>query len=46
MSGRSTICFPERAELDTRYMATCSAWADAKILARTPLVIFTGLGAS
>lgn len=46
VSGRSTIGFPERAELDTRYMATCSPWADARILARTPLVIFTGLGAS
>jgi exopolysaccharide production protein ExoY len=46
VSGRSTIGFPKRAELDVQYMATCSLWADAKILARTPLVIFTGLGAS
>jgi exopolysaccharide production protein ExoY len=46
VSGRSTAGFPERAELDTRYMAICGPWADAKILARTPLVILTGLGAS
>ena len=45
VSGRSTIQFPERAELDTRYLAGCGPWTDAKILARTPLVIVTGLGA-
>ncbi len=45
VSGRSTVQFPERAELDTRYLATCGPWVDTKILARTPLVIVTGLGA-
>jgi exopolysaccharide production protein ExoY len=45
VSGRSTIQFPERAHLDSRYLAGCGPWMDAKILARTPLVIFTGLGA-
>jgi lipopolysaccharide/colanic/teichoic acid biosynthesis glycosyltransferase len=45
VSGRSTIQFPERAQLDSCYLAGCGPWTDAKILARTPLVIVTGLGA-
>ena len=45
VSGRSRIGFPERAQLDERYRASCGPWTDAKILLRTPLVVVTGLGA-
>jgi exopolysaccharide production protein ExoY len=45
VSGRSTIQFPERAHLDGHYLAKCGPWLDAKILARTPVVILTGVGA-
>jgi exopolysaccharide production protein ExoY len=45
VSGRSTVQFPERAELDSRYVETCGPWTDAKIMLRTPVVVFTGLGA-
>jgi lipopolysaccharide/colanic/teichoic acid biosynthesis glycosyltransferase len=45
VSGRSTVKFPERAELDDHYLETCGPWMDVKILLRTPLVVFTGLGA-
>jgi len=45
VSGRSTVQFPERAELDRSYLRACGPWLDAKIILRTPLVVFTGLGA-
>ena len=45
VSGRSTVQFPERAELDTDYLRRCSPWVDTKIILRTPIVVFTGLGA-
>jgi exopolysaccharide production protein ExoY len=45
VSGRSTVQFPERAELDSEYLRGCGPWLDAKIILRTPLVVFTGLGA-
>jgi lipopolysaccharide/colanic/teichoic acid biosynthesis glycosyltransferase len=45
VSGRSTVHFPQRAELDTHYLHRCGPWLDVKIIARTPLVIVTGLGA-
>jgi lipopolysaccharide/colanic/teichoic acid biosynthesis glycosyltransferase len=45
VSGRSRVQFPERAELDSRYLRACGPWIDAKIILRTPLVVFTGLGA-
>ncbi|HWI05109.1 MAG TPA: sugar transferase [Acidimicrobiales bacterium] len=45
VSGRSTVQFPERAELDRQYLRACGPWVDAKIILRTPLVVFTGLGA-
>lgn len=45
VSGRSTVAFPARADLDTLYAEACSPWLDLKILARTPVVIATGLGA-
>ena len=45
VSGRSKVQFPERAELDSRYLQTCGPWLDAKIILRTPLAVITGLGA-
>lgn len=45
VSGRSTVQFPERAELDAQYFADRSPWMDARIILRTPIVVFTGLGA-
>lgn len=45
VSGRSTVAFPERAHLDHHYVQTCGPWIDAKIILRTPLVVFSGLGA-
>jgi len=45
VSGRSTVRFPERAELDSHYQRTCGPWIDTKIILRTPLALFTGLGA-
>jgi len=45
VSGRSTVQFPERAELDAQYFADRSPWMDAWILLRTPIVVVTGLGA-
>ncbi|MGH9156468.1 MAG: sugar transferase [Acidimicrobiales bacterium] len=45
VSGRSTVQFPERAQMDAEYRQWCGPWLDAKIIARTPRVVFTGLGA-
>ena len=45
VSGRSRVQFPERAQLDTHYVATCGPWVDAKIMLRTPRAVVTGLGA-
>jgi len=45
VSGRSTVQFPERAELDAQYMRACGPWLDAKIILRTPVVVLKGLGA-
>ena len=45
VSGRSTVQFPARAELDCHYAEGCSAWLDTRILARTPRVIVSGIGA-
>ena len=45
VSGRSRVKFPERAQLDDRYLQACGPWIDAKILLRTPLAVFTGQGA-
>ena len=45
VSGRSTVQFPARAELDRCYADTCGPWLDARIIARTPRVILTGIGA-
>jgi exopolysaccharide production protein ExoY len=45
VSGRCTVDFPERAELDSKYVRTCSPWMDTKIILRTPRALLTGLSA-
>lgn len=45
VSGRSTVQFPERAELDMRYRFRAGPLLDAKIILRTAVVVVTGLGA-
>jgi lipopolysaccharide/colanic/teichoic acid biosynthesis glycosyltransferase len=45
VSGRSTVQFPARAELDRHYLGACGPWFDVKIILRTPRVVLTGLGA-
>lgn len=45
VSGRSTVAFPERAELDSRYLGACGPWTDVKIILRTPGALLSGLGA-
>ena len=45
VSGRSRVQFPERAQLDQRYLQSSSPWTDVKIILRTPRAVVTGLGA-
>jgi exopolysaccharide production protein ExoY len=45
VTGRSTIGFPERADLDAEYYRTRSLATDLRILARTPLVVLRCTGA-
>lgn len=45
VSGRSSIGFPERAEIDARYHAERSLGLDLRILVRTPLVVARCAGA-
>ncbi len=40
--GRARLPWEERIELDVWYVENRSAWLDLKILARTPLALFTG----
>jgi lipopolysaccharide/colanic/teichoic acid biosynthesis glycosyltransferase len=40
--GRASLPWDERIELDVWYVDNRSLWLDLKILARTPLVLFTG----
>ena len=40
--GRAALPWAERIELDLWYVENRSAWLDLKILARTPLALFTG----
>jgi lipopolysaccharide/colanic/teichoic acid biosynthesis glycosyltransferase len=40
--GRARLPWDERIELDVWYVEHRSAWVDLKILARTPLALFTG----
>ncbi len=45
VSGRNTISYERRVELDRLYVERRSAWLDLKILARTCLVVVTRDGA-
>ena len=45
VSGRSTIVFPERADIDAEYYARRSMGTDLVILARTPIVVLRATGA-
>ena len=45
VSGRSTVQFPARAALDSRYLETCGPWTEARIPLRTPRAVVAGLGA-
>jgi len=40
--GRAALPWDERIELDVWYVEHRSAWVDLKILARTPLALFSG----
>jgi lipopolysaccharide/colanic/teichoic acid biosynthesis glycosyltransferase len=42
VQGRASLPWEERIELDVWYVDHRSAWLDLKILARTPLVLFSG----
>lgn len=46
VSGRSNVQFPERAQLDVRYVQTCGPWVDLKLVVRTPRAVLIGLGAN
>jgi lipopolysaccharide/colanic/teichoic acid biosynthesis glycosyltransferase len=45
VNGRSRIQFDDMVRLDLRYARTWSLWLDLKILAKTPLAMFSGAGA-
>ena len=45
VSGRSTVRFPLRAELDAEYFKRCSLPVDLKILLKTPLAVIRARGA-
>ena len=45
VTGRSTIDYPQRVELDARYVETWSLALDLKILARTPRAVLSARGA-
>jgi undecaprenyl-phosphate galactose phosphotransferase len=45
VSGRNGTGYARRIELDEQYVSNRSAWLDAKILAKTTVVILTGEGA-
>jgi lipopolysaccharide/colanic/teichoic acid biosynthesis glycosyltransferase len=42
VNGRARLRWPERIELDLWYVEHQSVWLDLRILARTPLALFTG----
>jgi lipopolysaccharide/colanic/teichoic acid biosynthesis glycosyltransferase len=42
VNGRTKLPWDERIELDVWYVENRSPWLDLKILARTPLALFTG----
>jgi lipopolysaccharide/colanic/teichoic acid biosynthesis glycosyltransferase len=46
VSGRSTLSFAERLELDVTYVQKRSRWLDLKIFIRTVPTVLSGYGAS
>jgi lipopolysaccharide/colanic/teichoic acid biosynthesis glycosyltransferase len=42
VNGRARLQWAERIELDVWYVENRSPWVDLKILARTPVALFTG----
>jgi lipopolysaccharide/colanic/teichoic acid biosynthesis glycosyltransferase len=40
--GRASLPWEERIELDVHYVEHRSVWLDLKILAKTPLALFSG----
>lgn len=45
ISGRSTVGYPERAEIDIEYILNWSLGLDLKILIATPISVIRGVGA-
>jgi exopolysaccharide production protein ExoY len=45
VSGRCTVKFPERAQLDAYYSRNCKLLVDLKILLKTPWAVLRGLNA-
>lgn len=45
VSGRNNLTYPERVELDVRYVRTWSIWRDIEILFKTVPVVLLGSGA-
>jgi lipopolysaccharide/colanic/teichoic acid biosynthesis glycosyltransferase len=45
VKGRSRLRFDDMVRLDLAYAKSWSLWLDVKILARTPLAVFSGQGA-
>lgn len=45
VSGRSEVNFDKRIAIDAKYVDTISLWSDLIIIAKTPLIMFTGKGA-
>ncbi len=46
VSGRSDVYYEERVRMDEYYIRNWSVWLDVIILARTPLTVLEGKGAS
>ncbi|WP_052437031.1 sugar transferase [Georgenia sp. SUBG003] len=44
VSGRNSLDWDERLELDVRYVETRSFWLDLRLLARTAAVVLSGTG--
>ncbi|CCF18455.1 Exopolysaccharide production protein exoY [Pseudorhizobium banfieldiae] len=44
VSGRNSLSYQERVQLDVRYIRTMSAWLDARIILKTIAIVVTGKG--
>jgi exopolysaccharide production protein ExoY len=45
VNGRSTVHYPERVDIDARYVSSWSLWLDVRILVRTPIAVLSARGA-